>query len=339
MALMKALVRTAVITGLVGGAAVVVAGPDRVFALVSQARDSVHGAIDQNIKDPVALRSQLRSLEAEYPARIGEVRGDLAELRQQMAQLEREREVSEKVVALADNDLSQIQGLIARAEEARGSGSIVRVVFNNDSIKLDDAYGKASHIQQVRETYEGRQAEIDRDLDYLKQQETRLGDLLNQLETERASFQAQMWQLDRQIDAIARNDRLIEVMKDREATIEEHSRYRAGSLEQLTARFSEIRSKQEAQLESLANRQGMTNYEDRAKVELDARRASGNRGGAASPTAPAAPTLIKPSVIEIRPDSTQRGLSPAPAAGKTEADGKSNGIVMGPSTNASVARR
>lgn len=306
--IVKGTVRTALILALVGGAAVVVAGPHRIHAMVHQARNSVNAAIDKSIDDPIALREQLRSLEAQYPERIGEVRGDLAEVTEQVASLQRDLQVSHRVVELADADLGRIQGLLARAEDARaGDGfSVVKVSFENRTLDLDDAYSEANRISQVRSAYATRAAELERDLGYLGQQEVRLGDLLATLETERAQFQSQLWQLDRQIDAISRNDRLIEVMADREETIERHSRYRVASLEQLQSRLAEIRTKQEATLEGLGRQQSTTSYEDRAKIDLDV------RTGRAAAVAPAPSYTITPPSITIDEDDDQ----PTPSRGK-----------------------
>jgi len=320
MALVKCLVRSAVIAGLVGGAAVVVAGPDRIGALVHQTRDGVCQAIDQHIDDPIALRAQLRDLESQYPARIAEVRGDLGELREQISQLNRDQTVAQRVVELSSADLGTLQSMIAKAESVAGdfnvalqtsdaatAPAIVRVAFNGESMNLDQAYGKANRIQQVQQAYAQRIEDAQRDMGYLTQQETRLSELLAQLEQEQASFQTQLFQLDRQVDAIARNDRLIEVMEKRQATIDNHSRYRAHSLEQVQGRFAEIRSKQESRLESLGNRQSTTNYEDRARFDLDARnKYSGVKAPAAKPAIPT------PTVIEITPSDVRKdGAKPA----------------------------
>jgi NAD(P)H-nitrite reductase large subunit len=96
-------------------------------------------------------------------------------------------------------------------------------------------------------------------------------EVLTKLETEQREFQAQMFQLDRQIDAIARNDRLIDVMQEREETIEEHSRFEAASLDQFQSKMADIRAGQEAQLERLASAEERTSYEEMAKQQLDAR--------------------------------------------------------------------
>lgn len=301
----KALVRTAVITGLVGGAAVVIAGPDRVGALVCQARGAINNTIDSAIGDPVALRAQIRSLSAQYPEKIAEVRADLAELRQQISQVKQDQELSERVVALADNDLSQMQGLLARAENAQTDGAIVRVVFNNEPVNLEDAYAKATRMQQVKEAHEIRLHDGERNLMKMGEQEQRLTELLGQLETEQVSFQSQLWQLECEIDSIARNERMISTMERRKDSIDRHSRYNAGSLEQLNARFAEIRAKQEARIESLGSTRSMTNYENRAKIELDARGFKDRK----------TEVRIKPPVIEIKPDGVTDGVEVQPSSG------------------------
>lgn len=322
----KALVRTAVITGLVGGAAVVVAGPERVGCLISQTRGAINNQIDKAIDDPIALRSQIRSLEQQYPERIAEVRSDLAELRQQVSQIKQEQEVSERVVALADRDLNQMQGLLAKAQDAQADGAIVRVVFNNEPVNLDDAYAKATRMQQVKLAHETRLADSERNLGKMAEQETRLTELLSQLETEHASFQTQLWQLDCEIDAIARNERMLSTMEKRNESIGRHSRYEAASLEQLSARFAEIRAKQEARLEAIGSTRQMTNYENRARLELDAKSFGTKKTNSE--------VFIRPRVIEITPDSVvvpQVGPSTGPAMGEieiqVEAPAKTSGIA------------
>lgn len=331
MALSKCIVRYAVIAGLVGGTAALVAGPDRLSALFSQAQGNINAAIDSQIDDPIALRQQMKSLAGEYPERIADVKADLAELRQQTGQLQREREVSERVVSLAEADFEQIKGLIERGETAlaqsEGHAQTVRVVFNNEPLDLKDAYARAGRIQQVHGAYATRVADIDRDMGYLQQQEQRLTALLGQLETEHTEFQTQMWALDRQVDQISRNDRLIELMEKRQTTIEDNSRYSASSLDQIAGRFADIRARQEAKLETLGTSTSTSNYEDRAKFDLDTRKAwdgvslapgegsteAGPRGLSTLPTINRGIQLelrsintSRPGVIEIRPETSDR---------------------------------
>ncbi len=295
--IVRTAVRIGVITALVGGAAVVVAGPQRSWAFIHQARAKVNHCIDSNIKDPVALRAQLRDLESQYPKRIGAVKGDLAEVNEQIAQLERDLSVSRRVVALADTDLTQIQGVLAKAEETRQSGpyAIVKVRFGDESLPVDEAYTKANRISQLRGAYVAKVADIERDLGYLGQQRDRLARLLEKLEKERAEFQAQLFNLDRQVDTIARNERLIDMLKDRQRTIDEHSRYQAASLDQITGRLADIRARQESQLDMFGQNSDMEDYEDQAKYQLDAERSNPFARPVLKPT-------LSPPVIEIGPE-------------------------------------
>lgn len=295
--IVRTAVRISVITALVGGAAVVVAGPQRSWAFLHQTRAKVNHCIDSKIKDPVALRAQLRDLESQYPRRIGAVQGDLAEVTAQIVQLERDLEVSRRVVALADDRLNTLQGVLAKAEETRQSGAyaIVKVRFGDESLPVDEAYTKANRIGQLRGAYGSKVADIERDLGYLAQQRDRLARLLEKLEKERAEFQAQLFNLDRQVDTIARNERLIDMLKDRQRTIDEHSRYQAASLDQITGRLADIRARQESQLDMFGQSSDMEDLEEQAKYQLDAERSN--------PFArPVVKPALSPTVIEIGPE-------------------------------------
>eukprot|EP01025_Chloroclados_australasicus_P037418 TRINITY_DN38200_c0_g1_i2.p3 TRINITY_DN38200_c0_g1~~TRINITY_DN38200_c0_g1_i2.p3 ORF type:complete len:168 (-),score=32.23 TRINITY_DN38200_c0_g1_i2:44-547(-) len=119
MPFVKTIIRVGVIGTLVGGGLIAVAGPERVGAALTQARDTVNDTIDRNIDDPVKMRAQLRKLESQYPERITRVRQDLATLDTQTAEYERELAVAERVVELAQADLEAMHGLFDRAEHAR----------------------------------------------------------------------------------------------------------------------------------------------------------------------------------------------------------------------------
>ncbi|QDU65810.1 hypothetical protein [Engelhardtia mirabilis] len=270
----RKLIRTCVVgglgLGLAGGAVAMVAGPQRAAALLSQAQQEIHSRIDNQIDDPVAIRSQLRKLEAEYPERISQLTGDMAELNQQIGQLERERSISAKVVELADRDLGQIEEQLASLRAQGGAAlASTAVRFDDREYAYDKAVTRAGQIRQTRAVYSSRAADADRDLGYLRAQAERLSDALVQLETERSQFQAQLWQIERQVDAIARNERLIEMMEKRQKALDEHDRYEASSLENLTGRLAEVRSRQEAELELLANDQQQVSYEDLARMQIE----------------------------------------------------------------------
>jgi chromosome segregation ATPase len=267
--ILKPVMRFGVIAGLAGGAALLVAGPDRVGAALSQMRGNINEHIDSHIQDPVALRAQLRKLAEQYPERIADVRGDLAELRNHTQQVERDMQIASRVVELAEADLHDLRDMLARAEDAQGQGRTVRVSYNGGVMDVQAAYRKANQVLQTRDAYAARVDESERDLAYMQQQDERLTEILGTLEREQAEFQTQLFQLDRQVDAVARNERLLDILEDRQETIEKHTRYEAASLDQVKGRLGDIRSKQEARMQALASGVARESYEDRAKVDID----------------------------------------------------------------------
>jgi hypothetical protein len=132
--------------------------------------------------------------------------------------------------------------------------------------------------------------------------------------------------MDRQVDSIARNDRLIGMMKKRQRTIDEQGRYKAYSMEQLTSRFADIRARQEAKLEALGTATSTTNYEDRAKFDIDSKKPIELK---------ALKTKAPAKVIEITPGDLRKPLPQPPAGavtGKPTASAPSTGT-----SDASVA--
>lgn len=260
-----------VAAGVLTGGALLIAGPQRTKAVFHQVQDDILSRIDDCIDDPSALRAELQELEQEYPARISQVRGDLAELTEQIRQLEREKAISARVAEMARADLEELEPLLDEASAVQAANGLARaaaVQFDDRVLSFDRATVKANQIRQTALAYTNRAADADHDLAYLHQQEERLEQLLAQLENERAQFQSQIWQLARQVDAIARNERLIELLDKRNRTIVECSRYDVVSLDQLTSRLAEVRSRQEAELDLLANDRADTDYEEMARNQL-----------------------------------------------------------------------
>lgn len=297
----KTVVRGVVITALAGGVLVAVAGPQRVGVLLNQTRSNVVSVIDSNIDDPILLRAQIKKLESQYPGKIAEVRSDLAEVQTQIAQLEREQQIANKVVALASGDLEVVDSQIAQARvtQSANPGAIVRISFNNRPVDLDDAYAKRQEIEQTKNLYASRAQDLKVDLGYLHDQEAQLADLHERLTTEQAEFQSKLYQLDAQIDTIARNDRLIGMMEDRQATIDEHSRFRTNSLEQLDSRLSQIRTEQRARLDAISRKDNVYDIEKEAAYLID------QEGRVQDFNSPAPQLQIEPTVIEITPEDAK----------------------------------
>ena len=105
----------------------------------------------------------------------------------------------------------------------------------------------------------------------LREQRTRLGAIMAKLEREHTDFEVKLAALDRQIDAVGRNKRLIAMAKEQAAVLEEYEKTgRVGNLGQLEGRLEQIRLEQEAQLESLLNAPQGDPYEAAAKDAIRA---------------------------------------------------------------------
>jgi chromosome segregation ATPase len=266
-----------VLLGTAGAATYLVAGAPRTKAVVRQVHDKVLARIDEAVEDPVALRAQLLELEKDYPRRIAQVRGDLAELNEEIRQLERDKAISQRVVELAEQDLARIEPRLEEARTAsdtRDRNGLAPVAMGADPAVRSQLTSRIGQIRHTRAAYANRAADAAHDLGYLRQQSGRLEELLLTLENERAQFRTQIQQLSRQVDAIARNDRLIDLLEKRNQTIEECSRYQAVSLDQVTGRLAEIRCRQEAELDLLAKAHERTDYEDVARMQLAEEEAS-----------------------------------------------------------------
>lgn len=318
----RTLVRVGVVGALLAGTAVVIAGPQRIRALLHETRSDINSQIDKRITDPVALRSQIRSLEAEYPKRLGSIRGDLAEVREQLSGIERDMAISQRVVAMADQDMAKLDNALAQAEEAVGQVVVadrapreIVIVFRSERLGMEEAYAKRSQVVATRNAYQSRVADFERDMGYLRKQEQQLVALLGRLETEQTAFQTQLFDLDRQIDAIGRNERMIDLMERRQARLDEQSRYSATSLDQVNSRLADLRARQEAQLEQLAGGMNRDNYEARARASID--QESTARGLYETQTAP----------VEIRPSGGSGNELEIHADDESEADEKGAPLV------------
>lgn len=267
------LIGTAVV-GALGGAALLAAGPHRAKAVMHQVRDQVSHAIDARLDDPIALRNKLRELEAQYPERIASLRGDHAELKQQIAQLERERAISERVVELAEEDLEILRPVFEEATAQAGGTSHARlaaVAFDDQVYSLQRAEAKIRQVENTRHAHATRAADAEHSLTYLHQQSARFEEAVAQLEAEQAEFRIQLEQLNRQVDSIERNERLIDMLAERKRTLEECESYDCASLDQVTGKLEQILTRQSAELDVLSTNAEAVSYEDLAREELNRR--------------------------------------------------------------------
>jgi chromosome segregation ATPase len=278
MCITRCILRWGLVAALALGGLTLLVGKDRVAAGVSMIRGKAQSMVDRCVDDPIALRRQLEGLAGQYPDRIAEVRGEIAEVDHQLAQFTRDVEIATRVVAMTTEDLGQLKELVARAEDsAKATARPVSIRFEGVKFDIEQAYTEARRINTVRGTYQDRIAHDNQQINFLAQQKGRLDEILNKLEAEYSTFQAQLWQLDRQIDAIERNDRLIALTEEQQATLKSYEKFgKVGSLKQVEAKLAELRAKQEAQLDWLSKQGVEMNYENKAEYELDSADANTN---------------------------------------------------------------
>lgn len=266
MAITRFILRWGLISGLALGGATLLIGPERVAAGLAHVRVRAQTLVDQCTDDPAALRRQLAELAEQYPDRIAEVRGEIAEVDHQIGQFQHDVEIATRVVALTSDDLNQLKTLVARAETQSNNGvRAVAIRWEGFNYDVDEAYTEARRINHVRQTYRDRLAHNEQQLEFLAEQKARLAEILGKLETDYDTYQAQLWQLDRQIDSIQRNEKLIELTEQQQATLDSYERYgKVGNLKQLEAKLAELRTIQEAQLQALAKRGLQKDYEQEA---------------------------------------------------------------------------
>ncbi len=263
----RSLLRWGIIGGLALGGVTILIGPDRVAAAFDQVRTKARQAADDFVDDPVALRRQLQTLADQYPTRIGQVRGEVAEIERQIAQLDRDSEVAKRVVVMATADLDRMRLAVANAESS--SQRLVGLREGDVKATVDTTREEARRINNVRLSYQDRYASSKQQLQFLGQQKERLMKVLQRLETEFSEFESKMALLDRQIDSIERNERLIDMTKEQQALLADYDKLgEVGNLGQLEAKLAELRTVQEAQLEALAKAGVPSDYEQRAKADL-----------------------------------------------------------------------
>ena len=226
MCITRSILRIGLVGALALGGVTLLVGKDRVAAGISMIRHKAQNVVDNCVDDPVALRRQLQDLAGQYPDRIAEVRGEMGEVDHQLKQFTRDVGIAERVVAMAGEDLGQLKELVARAEEsAKTTARPVSIRFEGVKFDVEQAYNEARRINNVRGTYQDRIANDNQQIAFLTEQKDRLGKILSKLETEYSTFQAQLWQLDRQIDSIERNERLIALTEEQQRTLASYEKF------------------------------------------------------------------------------------------------------------------
>lgn len=265
----KNLLRWGLITATVVGGTALLIGPERVAAGFDQIRSLATSTFDGLVDDPIALRRQLKGLSDQYPERISEVRSEIAAIDVQIRQLDHDQQVAQRVVTITSKDLGDLKDSVMSATTGIEDTRKVMVRRGSFEIGLDQARSEGRRIFGIRSAYEDRIIGNEQQISILSRQKERLTDILAQLESEYGEFEAKLFQLDRQIDSIERNDRLIAMTEEQQAMLNDFEKLgKVGNLRQLEAKLEELRTTQEAQLQTLERHGIQGEYEQRAREEI-----------------------------------------------------------------------
>ncbi|MDP7006068.1 MAG: hypothetical protein QF718_07660 [Phycisphaerales bacterium] len=262
------IIRWGLIGGLAVGGITLLVGPQRVMACIDQLRQEANTVVENLVDDPVALRRQLDNLAKEYPTRIAEVRGEIARLDQQLEQFARDERIAIRVVELTAFDLDVLGGLVEDAVVKASENNTSSIRFEGVRYDLESAYAEGRRIRTVKSNYEDRLAADRRQMELMREQKVRLVSILEKIEHEHETYRSQLWQLDREIDAIERNDHIIAMIEQQRETLSGLDKFgSAGNIDQVRAKLSEIRVVQESTILALTDSGTGSDYETRARFD------------------------------------------------------------------------
>ena len=166
-------------------------------------------------------------------------------------------------------DIEEIRLAVTEAQAAKDDNRKVSLRRGSFRVGIDQAKSEARRIAGIRAAYQDRLLSNDQQSTLIMNQRDRLSEVLTQLENEYGQFEEKLWVLDRQIDAIERNDRLITMTEEQQAILRDYEKLgKVGNLRQLEAKLEEMRMTQEAQLQALEKHGIKNEYERRAKEGL-----------------------------------------------------------------------
>jgi chromosome segregation ATPase len=234
----KALLRWGLVSAAIVGGTTILVGPERVAAGFDQVRTMASHVFEDFVDDPVALRRQLQGLADQYPDRITEVRSEIAQIDIQIDQLNHDNEVADRVIALTSDDLEEIRVAVVDAEISMEAGQKVAIRRGSFKVNVNQARSEARRIAGIKANYQDRLNSNDQQVTLISNQRERLSEILGQLENEYGQFEEKLWVLDRQIDAIERNDRLITMTEEQQAILQDYEKLgKVGNLRQLEAKL------------------------------------------------------------------------------------------------------
>jgi len=237
-----------VLTVVAAGATAVVLGKHRTMDLARSMREAAQSSADELIQDQKKIQQQLEELRASYPERIAKLRNAIRTEQSNIAHVERDQEVCLEVLALCQEDISDLQPQIESATIST-KGAPVAINFRGRIYSVTEAQGLASRAVETHDAYTERYNSLASEREMINSEIAMLEAELKDLRAEQESFESEYRAVQRELDRIEHNKRLIELAAERE-------------------KLSDVRTLQEEQLRALRVGPSESSYEDRARVSL-----------------------------------------------------------------------
>jgi chromosome segregation ATPase len=260
------LIRLSMLALLLGGAVVAVVGVRRVESAYLSVRDHLRANVDGMVDARVALRHEVENLSREYPRRIADLRGQLSDIDRDVAECEAQRRVSDEVVALCRGDLEVIGGAVAALPAEGGA-----IAFRGERLTRADAERRAARIGETTRAHAVRGEDLARELTLLEAERERIRSELATTEEEFRSFTAEAASMLREIDALGRQEKLVDLAERRAKTAADPLAERSASLAELKGRIERRRTELSERLNALGVIENGGEYEARARLQLAGR--------------------------------------------------------------------
>jgi len=254
-----------VILVLVLAAAAATFGPWRIREALRYVKHAAVENVDGMIPDEVKLRNDIETLREEYPKRIAELDSMVAGLTRQLGELEQDRGLCREVLDLCHEDLGQLRPGV-EAESAGTPAHDGRIQFRGASFSYGEALERSRRILEIKDMYDARLKASTESVALLQSERERLSADLLQVRKEYDQFIAQYRGLEREIDLLKHNERLIEIAgrRDRLDRLDPSSWLR--SLDAIKSAIARRKTEQAERLRSFKVGNPVAEYETRARV-------------------------------------------------------------------------
>jgi len=252
------------------GATVAVLGKHRAMELARTMKSAAQASADDVIENQKELKQQVDELRKSYPEKIAKLRNAIRTEEQNLAHVERDQEVCLEVLELCESDLSELKPQLESASIAIDDApSAIR--FRGRIYSINEAQSLAARAVETHESYSVRYNGLANEAELIRNELSVLNEHLKELRAEQEAFESEYRAIQREIDRIQHNKRLIKLAEERQSARNAYGEKESGKLASLSAlrdQLSDVRTLQEEQLRALKVGPAESSYEDRARLSM-----------------------------------------------------------------------